>query len=79
MTFNCRFETPCGFCEKFEKPWKEVCGMDKNDRFKMSDPHSDPSKLVNIIQNSVTGLNPMESINIKPLPTINQRTGKLEY
>lgn len=54
MTFNCRFETPCGFCEKFEKPCKEVCGMDKNDRFKNPN-HATPTT------------NPMDSVRIVPL------------
>jgi hypothetical protein len=34
MTFNCKFETPCGWCEKFDKSCKEVCGTPKHDRFK---------------------------------------------
>jgi len=25
MTFNCKFETPCGWCEKFDKKCKDVC------------------------------------------------------
>ena len=54
MTFNCRFETPCGFCEKFERPCKEVCGIDKNDRFKMYD-------------HITITTNPMDSVRIVPL------------
>ena len=34
MTFNCRFETPCGWCEKFDKECKEICGTPKDKRFK---------------------------------------------
>ena len=34
MTKNCKFETPCGMCEIFERPCKDVCGTPKNDRFK---------------------------------------------
>ena len=52
MTFNCRFETPCGWCEKFDRECKEVCGMDKNDRFKMSNhttPITSPMDLVRIV------------------------------
>ena len=54
MTKNCRFETPCGMCELFERPCKEVCDKKKS-------------------QN-----NPMDLIIIKPLPTVNEKTGKLE-
>ena len=61
MTFNCRFETPCGWCEKFDKECKEVCGTPKNDRFKPQNNN-----------------NPMESIEIIPLSTVNIKTGKLE-
>ena len=61
MTINCRFETPCGMCEIFERPCKEVCGVNKNERFKP--------------QNNS---NPMESIEIVPLSTVNIKTGKLE-
>ena len=57
MTFNCRFETPCGFCEKFEKPCKEVCGMDKNDRFK---PQMNPPQTMN---------SPMSNVKTIPLST----------
>ena len=41
MTFNCRFETPCGWCEKFDRECKDVCGTPKNDRFK---PQINPQK-----------------------------------
>ena len=68
MTFNCRFETPCGWCEKFDKECKEVCGMDKSDRFK-TNPPSDPSKLVNTISNSIASINPMDEISIVRLST----------
>ena len=57
MTFNCRFETPCGWCEKFDKECKEVCGTPKNDRFK---PQLNPSQMMS---------NPMGLINTIPLST----------
>ena len=67
MTFNCRFETPCGWCEKFDKACKEVCGTPKNDRF---NPQINPLQMVN---------SPMDLIKIHKLPTHNIKTGELEY
>ena len=43
MTFNCRFETPCGMCELFERPCKEVC--DKKNEVKS---HMSPMDLIKI-------------------------------
>ena len=57
MTFNCRFETPCGWCEKFDKACKEVCGTDKKDRFK---PQMNPTQMMS---------SPMGLINTIPLST----------
>ena len=57
MTFNCRFETPCGWCEKFDKKCKEVCGTNKNDRFK---PQMNPPQMMS---------SPMGLINTIPLST----------
>ena len=57
MTFNCRFETPCGWCEKFDKECKEVCGTPKNDRFK---PQMNPPQMMS---------SPMGLINTIPLST----------
>ena len=57
MTFNCRFETPCGWCEKFNKECKEVCGTPKQDRFK---PQINPPQMMN---------SPMDSVHIIPLST----------
>ena len=45
MTKNCRFETPCGMCELFERPCKEVC--DKKNEVK---PKMSPMDLVEIKQ-----------------------------
>ena len=68
MTFNCKFETPCGWCEKFDKECKEVCGTPRNDRFKVN-PWADHSKIVNTISDSITSVNPMQAISIIPLST----------
>ena len=57
MTFNCRFETPCGWCEKFDKACKDVCDMPKNDRFK---PQTNPPQMMN---------SPMDSVHTIPLST----------
>ena len=57
MTFNCRFETPCGWCEKFDKERKEVCETPKNERFK---PQMNPPQTMG---------NPMGLINTIPLST----------
>ena len=54
MTKNCRFETPCGMCELFERPCKEVCDK-KNDRF---NPQINPLQMVN---------SPMDLVEIKQL------------
>ena len=43
MTKNCRFETPCGMCELFERLCKEVC--DKKNEVK---PKTSPMDLVEI-------------------------------
>ena len=48
MTFNCRFETPCGWCEKFDKECREVCGTPKDERFKPQKMNS-PMGLINTI------------------------------
>ena len=57
MTFNCKFETPCGMCELFERPCKDVCDMHKNDRFT---PQMNPHQMMN---------SPMDSVHIIPLST----------
>ena len=44
MTFKCKFETPCGMCELFERPCKEVCD-NKNNKAKQ---HTSPMDLVEI-------------------------------
>ena len=56
MTFNCRFETPCGWCEKFDKECKEVCGVHKNERFKPQNNNS-PMESIEIV--------PLSTVNIK--------------
>ena len=43
MTIKCKFETPCGWCELFERPCKEVC--DNNNK---ANPHMSPMDLVEI-------------------------------
>lgn len=65
MTFNCRFETPCGWCEKFDKECKEVCGTPKNDRFNVKP--EDVNRLIDNIRKSQN--NPMDSVNFVPLST----------
>ena len=67
MTKNCKFETPCGMCELFERPCKDVCGTPKNDRFK---PQINPLQMMD---------SSMDLIKIHKLPTHNIKTGELEY
>ena len=61
MTFNCRLETPCGWCEKFDKECKEVCGTPKNDRFK---PQMNPPQQF-YISSSTVKERPLKNQTIK--------------
>lgn len=41
LTTECPYHAPCGFCVKFDKPCKEVCGLGKKPK-----PDVNPAKLV---------------------------------
>ena len=49
MTKNCRFETPCGMCELFERPCKYICIENKNENFS-------PMKLIDIFELSTVNI-----------------------
>ena len=50
MTKNCKFETPCGMCELFERPCKDICIKNKNENFS-------PMKLIDIFELSTVNIN----------------------
>lgn len=56
MTFNCRFETPCGWCEKFDKECREVCGTPKQNRFNPQVNNS-PMESIDIFELSTVNIN----------------------
>ena len=49
MTKNCKFETPCGMCELFERPCKDICIKNKNENFS-------PMKLIDIFELSTVNI-----------------------